>query len=380
MNQVVLRLRGIDPLLFRDGRPFSAQPGAQLAQTLRYPYPSTVAGFIRTLAGNGWQVDWKDEAAIQRVMRIRVSGPLLERNGQPVLRAPADALIHRNQAGEVALAALRPQSIAPEEGCNLPAGLSPLLPTVPVTGKPPSGYEWWSWQDLIHWLADDEGGATPVPSPIHPPDVEERMHVAIDDQKGTSREGLLFGVQLLSFERYRWHSQTLREQWSLLVRVEAEEPLTLRSVGLLGGEKRLTAVEQVAQPAWPPCPEQLRSALQGAKRVRMIVATPAIFQGGWKPGWLDDQLEGMPPGASQVRLRLVSASVYRHEAVSGWDYRIHQRGPKPVRWLVPQGSVYFFEVVSGEAGVLADALWLQSVCDSSEDQRDGFGLALWAIW
>lgn len=66
--------------------------------------------------------------------------------------------------------------------------------------------------------------------------------------------------------------------------------------------------------------------------------------------------------------------------MSGWDYREGHRGPKPVRWLAPAGSVYFFEVLDGDPTVLAKEAWLQSVCDEEQDQRDGFGLALWGIW
>ena len=39
-----------DPVIFRDGKPFNASPGAH-AKTLSFPFPATAAGATRTRAG-----------------------------------------------------------------------------------------------------------------------------------------------------------------------------------------------------------------------------------------------------------------------------------------------------------------------------------------
>ena len=113
----------------------------------------------------------------------------------------------------------------------------------------------------------------------------------------------------------------------------------------------------------------------------MVLATPAIFKDGWKPGWLSDDLVGTPPGAN-VRLWLVGASIRRWRAVSGWslaDLPGQPRGAKPVKRMVPAGGVYFFEKVDGQASALAER-WLEAVSDDEQDRRDGFGLATWGVW
>jgi CRISPR-associated protein Cmr3 len=108
----------------------------------------------------------------------------------------------------------------------------------------------------------------------------------------------------------------------------------------------------------------------------MVLASPAIFKDGWKPGWLDKGLSGELSG---VKLRLVGASISRWKAVSGWSLA-PPRGPKPIRRMVPAGSVFFFEVEkSGDAAALADQ-WLHSVWDEQKERRDGFGLAAWGTW
>jgi CRISPR-associated protein Cmr3 len=110
----------------------------------------------------------------------------------------------------------------------------------------------------------------------------------------------------------------------------------------------------------------------------MQLVTPALFSDGWKPGWLGSDLAGSPPPAYGLVLRLVAVAAQRREAVSGWDYE--KRQPKAVRWLVPAGSVYFFEVVAGEPAALGAAMWLAPVCDLLQDRLDGYGLAVWGVW
>ena len=89
-----------DPLIVRDGRPFSAVPGAQ-AVSLSFPFPSTTTGGVRTRAGlNTDGVFVADTKTIEAVKKIKVRGPLLlqlptEASKQLdwLLPAPADALI-----------------------------------------------------------------------------------------------------------------------------------------------------------------------------------------------------------------------------------------------------------------------------------------------
>jgi CRISPR-associated protein Cmr3 len=124
--------------------------------------------------------------------------------------------------------------------------------------------------------------------------------------------------------------------------------------------------------------------LRGAKRIRLVLATPAVFAKGWRPAWLSDgSLQGAPPGNTHVQLRLVGAASGRWRAVSGWSLQPLEEtgrpGPKPIRRMVPAGSVYFFEVASGDPASLADQ-WLAPVSDDPQEQRDGFGLALWGTW
>jgi CRISPR-associated protein Cmr3 len=376
MAEIFVRITGRDPLLFRDGRPFADELGALSARTLRMPHPGTLAGFLRTRLGNllGWQ--WNSDDAA-RARRISVAGPLLSCDRRVLFPAPADAVVHKGAGSSaVAVMTLRPAAPPPGAGCDIPDGLLPLQVT--EDQKPEPGYLYWPADPMLAWLASSTGDGVRVPEPLAGPEVEARTHVAVDHARGTIREGRLFTTEGLAFGTSDRNKGFDYLEWSLLARVTGRDVGGFHGLAPFGGEGRLAYVESAEPQSWPQASPTLAERLQGGTRVRMVLATPACFAYGWKPGWLDAMLTGAPPSAPGVRLQLVSAAVPRRAAVSGWDYETKR--PKAVRWLVPAGAVYFFTVVGGDPATLARSAWLESVCDDEQDRSDGYGLAVWGVW
>jgi CRISPR-associated protein Cmr3 len=372
-----IRLRGIDPLLFRDGRPFSDELGAQRADSLPVPYPGVIAGAVRTAVGNASGWDWKNGGPA-RAQALSVHGPVVcIGDGKPVVAAPADAVIYRKdneKNNPLQCMCLRPKAVPNDSGCNMPDGVLPV--TVTNEEKPERGYRLWLWSDLEKWLAEPTGaGFDPLPegfANIGLPAVEERTHVQIG-ANGIAEDGMLFTTaSVVPLERRRdKDDKKIERDWSYLVRVASETDI--KGPLFLGGERRVAVAEAGTPADWPACPDALKARLASSAKIRMVLITPAIFSGGWKPGWAG----GAPPGTNGPKLKLVSACVPRREAVSGWDYE--KRGPKAVRWLVPAGSVFFFEA-EGDTLPLASSAWLAPVSDNEQDRRDGYGLAVWGIW
>src|SRR3712207_2761464 len=90
-----------DPLIVRDGRPFGPDPGARAA-TLPFPFPSTVAGGLRGLAGRMATQGFNPSLQQELLLRVKLRGPLLkelDEQQQPTwfAPAPADASIHQTQ-------------------------------------------------------------------------------------------------------------------------------------------------------------------------------------------------------------------------------------------------------------------------------------------
>lgn len=375
MPERVVEIQALGPLFWRDGRPFSAADGTETTgRSLPLPYPSTLAGFVRTQIGRAEGAPFHDPEYLKVLHAIPVLGPLLVEDQEILLPAPRDAVVYW-EGEKPKVVRLIPRPPEEGEGTDLPEGLWPL--EVTEEAKPATGFNFWTAEEMTRWLL----GEGVVPKRRVGPPEEVRVHVALDPSTGASRKGQLFSVAYRSLEGQGEKGRVV--SWSLRARVTLPEGKTLAPVGVFGGEARPVAVEvkEGLSEHWFDCPEPIKARFQGlgqGARIRMVLATPAIFAHGWRPGWLERPGEPhQPRGLAKVRLRLVAAAVGRREAVSGWNLRTGR--PKPVRWLVPAGSVYFFEVEEGDPRALLES-WMRPVSDREQDRKDGFGLAIWGVW
>lgn len=375
-----LRLTPRDPVVARDGRPFGAGSGRRM-KSLDWLLPSVAAGSFRTMLGKMDARGFNAEA-VAELKQIAVAGPLPVWGSSLFLPAPKDFAL-RTDPRECFR--LRPRALKTGDYCDLPqANLRPALLPESVTDEfklePPPAF--WSMAKMTAWLMEgdfppppegsagqERGAATGFLDSL-PKD--ERTHVQIEADRGAAAEHMLYSTVSLAFP----------EGVAMSLRVSGANHIEkLDALHPVGGERRLVRWQTDGAVLWG-CPAALAGALVGATRIRMMLATPALFGGGWKPGWLDDNLEGTPPGAG-VKLRLAGVSMDRWRAVSGFGLEDGTLGPKPVRRMAPAGSVYFFEYISGDRTTLAAGGWLTPVSDlaaDGQDRRDGFGLALWGVW
>lgn len=377
MTTSYLTLTAYDPVVARDGRPFGIGQGNRM-RGLGWPYPSVVAGSFRTALVKATPGrDFSGEVP-RELLAIPVAGVFPVHQQTLYLPAPADCVVHPTRGP----LALRPQGPR-DGGCDFPIeGLWPVTLSeeqAPDDFKPVDAPAWWPVEELARWLTG--GAVTFGPAFLGPARPQVRDHVQIDPAQGAAAEGLLFttaGLNLTHLPRFGVKDGPRANRFAtitLTARVGCPLPASL--LHPLGGERRLVhwAMSEAAN-HWQ-APVAIRDALRGASRARMVLASPAIFEHGWRPAWVSPgTLEGTPPGTN-VRLRLVGAAIGRWKAVSGWSLA-PPRGPKPVRRLVPAGGVYFFDALTDPAP-LAER-WLQPVSDSPQDCTDGFGLALWGTW
>lgn len=393
---IILQLTPHDPLVARDGRPFGAGQGNRM-RGLPWPLPSVVAGSFRTALVKANGLDFSGDTP-RRLLQIAVAGVFPVHDGELYFPAPGDAVAEPVDAGKGIKTVHRVTPQPADGGCDFP-GEQPLLPVMLTEAqaaadfKPAAMPGWWPQGQLAAWLTGQ-----PVSFDrtfLGSPHQELRDHVCLDAERGAAAEGLLFataGLNLAYMPRFGADpAGPFRERFaevtlSARVAIPASEPALggdrLDTWHPLGGERRLVHWRQGGGEGLWSCTGAVSEALNSATRVRMVLTTPAVFTHGWKPGWLNDQLEGSPP-ESGVNLRLVGVSNGRWKAVSGWSLQplpeTGRPGPKPIRRTVPAGSVYFFDVVGGEPGKLAES-WLQPVSDDEQERRDGFGLAAWGTW
>jgi CRISPR-associated protein Cmr3 len=227
---------------------------------------------------------------------------------------------------------------------------------------------------MIEWLLDVEPGTPGKPDDwrkrgfMTDPEHDLRTHLGMDNESGSGKEGMLFQTAGFQF----------RDDVRLAVRVEGTLGQKIGGIHPMGGERRLAAwINGGESSAWI-CPAEIAEEMRTGEYPRMILATPALFDDGWKPGWLDENLIGRIPG-SECLVQLVSVCIDGWKPISGWSLEIGNSGEKPIRRIVPAGGVYFFRRIgSGEFPI--EQLWLQPVSDCPQWRRDGFGLALWGKW
>ncbi len=373
-----------DPVIFRDGRPFNASPGAR-AKSLAFPLPATMAGATRTRAGQDSTGRFNGD--IRELLNKRVRGPVLvqlDQAGQVcdwLFPAPADALLLKHDPFDekrASIVPLTPFHTPAGVETNLPGNLALVAPVQDVKQKPhPKAPAFWGWQMYQGWLISPQehddvlltnwGAAGPVR--------ESRMHVGVDARSQTAQDGALFQTSGLEFisvpTREKDGSIPLSAVRTLGLVMETDAAVK-EGLGFLGGERRV-AHWRAGPEQLPVCPSPVREAVIASKHCRLILATPAIFD------------QGLMPDASKLSRFGVAVTVQavtngRYQTVSGWDYASNE--PKATRRLAPAGSVYFLALDGDKEaiGKFIDHIWLQAVSDDEQARRDGFGLALIGVW
>lgn len=408
MNSLLIRPR--DPLIFRDARPFSAEPGAR-AESLRWPLPGTFAGALRTLYGNSRNFSWTAPEQAQ-VLEFETQGPFLVARQQTTdpwtffAAAPHDAVPFTDP--DVAttdperaqrMMVLRPEKPKNGAGVSQPASgdVWPMKVTRDV--KPDTGLDYWSLPDIVTWLAcataDQWTSArreTGRPS-WHLPHIarETRTHVAIEPGQGTAKDGALFSTIALAFRDApgKHHDaatgETRREpETALLCRYQPPPGVSWRAgAGMipLGGERRIAALLDDSGPDLTAVSPELEPALLGQIRLRLLLLTPAIFTEGWFPSPTTEEPPPLKPNALLgLNLTLVGAAVGRRIPVSGWDMKL--KGEKATRYAAPAGSVFFYKT-DDRTPLTSDqieSLCFGSIADNEQDRRDGYGIVLPGVW
>jgi CRISPR-associated protein Cmr3 len=152
--------------------------------------------------------------------------------------------------------------------------------------------------------------------------------------------------------------------------IEVENTSLLPSFGILrlGGDSRSA---RYSLSSWAELPvDQIKKKISEDKRFKIVLETPAIFNKGWLPAWINrDTMEGGFEGAN---FRLVSACVGKAIGIGGYNFV--KNTPKVMKKAVPAGSVYYFELIDGSIDNLFERFWLKSVGD--ERSQEGFGITL----
>lgn len=390
-----------DPLIVRDGRPFSAIPGAQ-AVSLAFPFPSTTTGGVRTRAG--LKNDIFDIAMTQEVKKIKVRGPLLvelahdDGSATPkhlncLVPAPADALIFEPDPEKKKPILQQLVPLTPFEGSvtNFDEKQLSLVGLAESDRRKPSkdAPRYWCWDKFEEWLlnpAELQKQDNPLTGLGHNgPQREHRTHVSMEADQRVAKEGALFGTSGLEFTAPGTGIHKLYEaqRLALAVVVDESEASGLNKIqqGIagLGGERRMVSWRE-SNDQLPSYPQELVDSIISDKACRVILLTPAYFAEGYHPTWLTQEQFGITP-------ELRAIAIQRPQVASGWD--LEKKGPKHTRRLAPAGTVIFLKLEGREDAIRdwVNSIWMQCVSDNdtdssvlSQSRDDGFGLAVLGTW
>lgn len=380
------------PLVFRDGKPFRTSDG--IADTRSFPLPSTISGALRTAWAENHPNGFDYSKDAEKLTGKRVLGPLLvqttpNNRHTPLFPAPADSLcLNSEEQGSSRIYRLFPAPLEhDDEGTDLlQNSLLPVFLDTNNKSKPASNPPaFWTLEAITDWLAKDETRALDASRQgVKNLPVEVRSHVTVKPETQTAKEGHLFQTAGVDFNHQRKRAEKPNttppsgwqdEHYSLLSWFQEESPNTCRTIG---GEARLGHI-QACPGLWPECPSELAQALISTRSFRLILATPAIFNKGYLPGFVGDDLRGKL-GNLPVQLRAVATP--RWQAGISWDMADAKskkgKAMRTAKRLVPAGSVYWFDILENKTGAELLEHWLTSISD--ERGQDGFGLMLPGVW
>jgi CRISPR-associated protein Cmr3 len=346
-----LQLEALDPLFFRDGRPFSMGEESY-AEGIFPPLPSTVRGALRSL----WMAQQLGAPGTDQDTLARNSAKISVRyfglsiDGKLVFPAPLDLFFPEKDKPAQPM-----QLINPDFTSSCPQEASHLF-RADTDGKTESvsGH-------LLHEEAMEQyiqgKKQTTFPTIRLSEFVKKENKIGIGRNNETHRteEGLLFRLISNRFED--------RNEGTLRLLLEAEgfdtpaKPLSANAVMPLGGERR-SVIGKAHEFNLPQAPK-----IHG-EFFKIILLTPALLD-SWYPKHLCEEFHD---------LKLVAASIGKPVSVGGWD--VLKQCPKPMRRAASAGSVFLFKAADeAQAHAIARKYHGNSICKSTDD-LDGFGICV----
>ena len=388
-----------DPLIFRNGKPFTAAPGSR-AETLPMPFPGTISGAVRTKAGTD---PLSGKFDVERIKdHYNVQGPLLieldnfEKVKEWFFPTPADAVFFESNEKDKGKKVGDCYDLKP---MNTPSGIFLDKEDLVLCGfeknikakpfKSPPAF--WSWKTLEKWLlqAVSKAEVELETVGINQLPVQNRVHVAMNNKSQSAKDGALFQTSAIEFENKVQNESSLRDVRRFGLAVLTDLNLPDSGLGFLGGERRLVDwLFLETEIPFKSCPEKIRDEIVESGFCRLLLASPAYFNGSSHPSQALQVLEteviigsSEPTNVLQdTGAKIIAMVNNRFQTVSGWDYQ--SKTPKPTKRLVPAGSVLFLKLSDEreERKLFIERVWMKNIGDDFQMCSAGYGLSLLGTW
>ena len=355
------QIKPLDTLFFRDGRPFTM--GSETwAEPIFPPYPSTVYGAIRT-----WLIfergdlekfksgDFKEELGTpEKKGTLKIRGPFISLKNTLYFPVPKDLLKEKGK----------------KEG---------KLYDIDLVNKPGILIADYNLNQCLINKSDNELDESDEVLDVS--SLKDYLEGKKMEYRNTNKDEIFLrepktGIKrsrksLSSEEGYLYRIPMVRVNKDVSLYVEIEGISNHPNTGLihLGGEGKTAKINKVNNDLL----ESLKNLeFQFEQKIfKIYLATPAIFEKGWIPAWLDENnFEGNYNG---IKLKLIAGSIGKYILIGGWD--LAKKKPKPMYKAVPAGSVYYFQILDNlTPDKIKDAFHFKNISDINSEE--GFGLSL----
>ncbi|MDD4681207.1 MAG: type III-B CRISPR module-associated protein Cmr3 [Clostridia bacterium] len=202
---------------------------------------------------------------------------------------------------------------------------------------------------------------------------EDKLGIARDWKTATSREGMLYQLQV-----YRFKESLNAQQDSGFIAICEDAPDFSGIKYLrLGGKNRPWTLEVLPDhifPEYSSDDEQIIAQIEDSGIARLIFLTPTIFNGEESNFYIN---QGKTFRAKeQLEFPVLTEAIGRPDLIGGWD--IAGKRPKKRMMAIPAGSVFYLEVNKGRAKELVQGIKEQQLSD--ELAHEGYGWAVCAAY
>ncbi|MDI9412975.1 MAG: type III-B CRISPR module-associated protein Cmr3 [Bacillota bacterium] len=192
--------------------------------------------------------------------------------------------------------------------------------------------------------------------------MEQTMGIAHDQKTRTTKEGMLYAMEMLRFKN---------ETTSVVAFSDQAPDFSKVNVVTLGAKQRPWSLTTKKQSFSMGINQQeLINAIEETGVARLILLTSALWKYGNRPACWNKQENALV--VNEVMYPLLATAMGRPSLVGGWDMVRHR--PKPRYNAIPSGSVIYLAVPKGEAKNLIQSL--HEVNFSDEMAQLGYGLTV----
>jgi CRISPR-associated protein Cmr3 len=350
-----IKIKALDTLFFRDGKPFSMGEESW-ADGIFPPPPSVFYGALRTLyfSQNSENIKALDEG-LDNSISLRINNLMLSKQNNPFFICPNDYANIKGTKNHTLL------SLKPNENTISSYFLDYILfSDQKLDAVEPNHFLGSSnFEDYLKGDCPD----SPQKFNFYK---EPKVGIGRDKQTNTTAESKLYrvGMQRLSDE-YNNRFEFVLDIADLFD--EKENKLTNGFVKI-GGEGK-TGELNIVEESNPIIIQTITSL--NSEYFKIVLTNPAIFKHGWFPSFLDkdNSFQGLWNG---VNVQLIAAALGKPLYLGGFDMK--KKEPKPMFKAIPAGSVYFFKVLDTfDKDVFMDIP--QPFKFTDERAEEGFGTA-----